>query len=193
MPERRRRAILASHDGYDNNVFMLILAEDFGAFLNRGTGGEDVVDQDNPGSFRGLQSFSLSGQGNGTLQVLQALASRESRLCWRGADSLERANHGKLEKSSEVSGDFMGLVVVALLFPRAVKRYWDESPAFVDGMAQSRISKGFGGKTREFSGKVEVFLIFQAVDQLACGIRAIENGSREAELVAQRLAIGAHK
>jgi hypothetical protein len=143
---------------------MLILAEDFGAFLDRGTGGEDVVNQDNPTSFLGMEGFSLSGQGYGALQVLQSLASRESRLCRRGADSLERANHGKLEKSAEVSGDFVGLVVVALLFARSVQRDGDESPAFVDGLAQSRISKGLGSKTGEFPREVEVFLIFQTVD-----------------------------
>ncbi len=183
-PVKRRRAILASHDGYDNNVFMLILRKDFGAFLHRGTGGEDVIDQNDARRFLRIEGFSLAGELDRALEIFQSLPPRESRLRGRGANASECGDDRELEESPEVAGDFVRLIVKALLFASAVERHGNKRPALLQSRLQARIRKSLRGEAGEFTGEVEIFLILQTVNQLTRLVRAIEHWPREAERIA---------
>lgn len=139
---------------------MLIVRKDFGAFMDRGTSGKDIIDQNDAGRLFGLHRFAFSCERNGTLKVFQALTSGESGLRRGGAHAFQGADHGELQQSAEVARDFVGLIVKALLFTLSVQRHWHQSPSLLQRFVQSRVGESLGGKASEFARKVEVFLIF---------------------------------
>ncbi len=146
---------------------MLILRQNPCAFLDSGTGGEDVVDQNH--ARRALAAPTLSGarEFDGSTQVLQALFAIEVSLRRGGAYAFQGGDHRQAEKFTEVAGDFLRLVVVTCLFASPVQRHGDERPLFTQCLGKSGIRKSFGSKSREIASEVDAALVFQAMDQSA--------------------------
>ena len=66
----RVRSMLAAHHGDDNHLLKSGLAEDAGAFVDGGAGGEDIIDQD--GGRSPCQHFSPSGKSESAVEVFLA-------------------------------------------------------------------------------------------------------------------------
>lgn len=180
---------LASHDGYDNYVFMLIPGQNLRAFLDRGAGGEDVIDEDDSLGFCWIQAFSRSGERNRPAQVLQALFAGEVGLGGGGFGAFQGRNHGQAEQRAEVAGDFLRLVVVAFLLAFPVQRHGHERPPLLQRLGEARIEKCLARDPCEIAGEVEAALVLEAVDEGAGVVAIPQHGPREAKRVGQIAAV----
>lgn len=79
---------------------MVILRQNFRAFLHRCACGKDIVDKDDAWGLMGFEGFSLASEFDGSVQIFQSLASRQACLSGSGADALQGTDNGELEEGA---------------------------------------------------------------------------------------------
>ena len=132
---------LAAHDGDDDDFLKAGFAEDFRAFIHGGAGGEDVIDEDGACGISRDRSATGSGSGECAAQVFQPLGASEGGLMLGLAITAQGLENGEAGEDGEFTGDFLGLVEMAVLEALAVKRHGDERPFPGEGWGEAWIGK----------------------------------------------------
>lgn len=173
---------------------MLIMRQNPRTFLDRGTGGEDIVDQND------ARRSSVAGpappyprQFDRAAQVFEALFAVQMRLGRRRTHTFQGWHHRQTEQIAEVAGDFSGLVIMARLFTTPVQRHRHERPSFLKRLRQAWVAERFGRDARQIACDVDAALVLENVYQGAGVFTAGQNGSSELKGVAQVTAVGAHE
>lgn len=115
--------------------------------MGGGSGGEDVVDQDEvaPG-----EALGRGGKAEGLLEIRQSLLPRQGRLSVGGQDAGEGLLARKAQFLREREGDFEGLVVAATAEAAAMERHWDQDG--VEELPEAVIAaQGLGTEPRKVS------------------------------------------
>lgn len=177
----RAGAGLTAHHGDDDDLAESSAAEGFGAFVYGGSGGEDVVDEDDS-MLGGVEpAAAVAGEIKGTAEVGHALRTAEARLAVGRSSPAQRVEHGQSEVDGQRAGDFLGLVEVAVAQAASVERHGHQRPSFGQALGQSRVGEGFAGEQAQLGGQVDFAGVFQPVNELESSGVARGGGSGEGE------------
>ena len=171
---------LTAHHGDDHDGLKSGAAENFGAFIDGGTGGEHVIDEDGPGGGVFDVAATCLSDDEGTTKIFQALQTGESRLMFGGADALEAAQQGESCMTGEDPGDFLGLIEMAVLLALMMQRHGNERPFPCQGGCQPWVGKRFCGEASKFLGQMKLPPVFQAVNDIQSPL--IPDGGRPGEI-----------
>ena len=164
------------------------MEEHLGAFVGGGSGGEDVIEQDD-----GLvadRAFEAGHGFEGSAEVFQPFGPAEAGLCLGIAVSFECVDRGDVGELGEALGNFLGLVEFSLSHAEPVERDGNEDSVFPVGV-EPGVVECDRGESGQFSGEVDLASVFEIVNELtACAI-AMEGGSGEIEGQVEVAAIGA--
>ncbi len=108
-----------------------MIEEDFGAFVGGGSGGEDVVDEDDGFVFN--EGGGASFDGESIFEVFESFGSAEACLCLGVAGSAEGVMSWNAGSCREVLGNLLGLVELPLSLSFPEQGHGDEESGCLIG------------------------------------------------------------
>lgn len=172
---RRNAVILATNHGNDNDLCHSgFRAEDVGAFVGGGTGGEDIVDEEDRCIRETLALSPTARQGEGATEIRESPGAIQIGLSPGVASAAEDIGHPEIETFS--SGiptkhprQLGRLVVLALAEtpPMQGHRHHEPGVSRAEGGLEPVVLACLPQHPTQRSAEVMLALVFEPVDQLA--------------------------
>lgn len=163
-----------------------VFFENAGAFVSGGSGGEDVIDQDDIATLKlvTMMAFDLKGSP----EIGKALLPVQFGLSLRATFSDEGVGEEVSAGLGELASQFVGLIPVPPLMAPPVKGNGDQE-GLREIMKALVFGEGFVEKSGETTGEVKMALVFQPVNQVEGLRQTFQGGPGEVEIVFQAFAV----
>lgn len=156
--------ILSADEAEGNDLFGLrVFFQDVGAMLGGGTGGEDVVDEENAAVFEARGEFFF--QHEGVFEIDEALLACEASLGDGVAGSPKGGEIWIASELCEVARDFFGLISPTLDLSATVEGDRNEDGIF-DSLQTGIVRDEFREKVGEVARELKLAMVFDLVDEM---------------------------
>jgi hypothetical protein len=160
--------------------------EETGALVGGGSGGEDIIDEDEVLSGQSVAVSFFDREGSA--EVREALSSVEFGLGLGATFSHEAGGQGEAAGFCEFASQFVGLVAVPPLLASPMEGNGHQKRGVQRLEALVR-EEGFVKEGGKGAGQKEMALVFEAMDEVERRSEALQRGAGEIEVVAEALAV----
>ena len=165
-----------------------LVLEDLGAFVEGGSGGEHVVDEEDVAAFEGALTAGLRAEGEGVLEIGEAVFAIEGGLAGGIALAAESGDEGEVGVPMEAAGNFVSLIELAVAQFSGMQRHGGEDPVLAG--LDAWLLEGLEKQLAEHDSELELSVVFKMVNEIAHGPAAFVTGEGEIKGHGTVLAVG---